>query len=92
MLNVAVFGAAVSYVLMMLSHIVLRSREPDLERPYRTPGGTLTTGVALVLAIAAVVATFLVDTTAALHHARRLRGRRAVLRPLLAPPPGRLGA
>ena len=66
MLNVAVFGAAVSYVLMMLSHIVLRSREPDLERPYRTPGGTLTTGVALVLACAAVVATFLVDTTAAI--------------------------
>ena len=65
MLNIAVFGAAVSYVLMMLSHIVLRSREPDLERPYRTPGGTLTTGVALVLACAAVVATFLVDTTAA---------------------------
>ena len=65
MLNIAVFGAAVSYVLMMLSHIVLRSREPDLERPYRTPGGTLTTGVALVLAVAAVVATFLVDTTAA---------------------------
>jgi ethanolamine permease len=61
-----VFGAAVSYVLMMLSHIVLRSREPDLERPYRTPGGTLTTGVALVLAVAAVVATFLVDTKAAL--------------------------
>ena len=28
-LNIAVFGAAVSYVLMMLSHIVLRSREPD---------------------------------------------------------------
>jgi ethanolamine permease len=65
MLNIAVFGATVSYVLMMLSHIVLRSREPDLERPYRTPGGTLTTGVALVLAVAAVVATFLVDTTAA---------------------------
>jgi ethanolamine permease len=65
MLNIAVFGAAVSYVLMMLSHIVLRSREPNLERPYRTPGGTVTTGIALVLACAAVVATFLVDTTAA---------------------------
>ena len=64
-LNIAVFGAAVSYVLMMLSHIVLRSREPDLERGYRTPGGTKTSGVALVLAILAVVATFLVDTTAA---------------------------
>jgi ethanolamine permease len=60
-----VFGATVSYVLMMLSHIVLRSREPDLERPYRTPGGTATSGVALVLAVAAVIATFLVDTKAA---------------------------
>jgi ethanolamine permease len=55
----------VSYVLMMLSHIVLRSREPNLERGYVTPGGTKTSGVALVLAVLAVVATFLVDTTAA---------------------------
>jgi len=66
MINIAVFGATVSYVLMMLSHIVLRSREPDLERPYRTPGGTATSGVALVLAVLAVVATFLVDEKAAL--------------------------
>jgi ethanolamine permease len=65
MINIAVFGATVSYVLMMLSHIVLRSREPDLERPYRTPGGTVTSGIALVLAMLAVVATFLVDTKAA---------------------------
>jgi ethanolamine permease len=65
-LNIAVFGAAVSYVLMMLSHIVLRAREPELERGYRTPGGAKTSGVALVLAVLAVVATFLVDTTAAL--------------------------
>jgi ethanolamine permease len=66
LLNMAVFGATVSYVLMMISHIVLRRREPDLPRPYRTPGGTATTGVALTLAAAAVVATFLVDVTAAL--------------------------
>ncbi|MDP5184483.1 ethanolamine permease [Blastococcus sp. BMG 814] len=66
LLNMAVFGATVSYVLMMVSHIVLRRREPDLPRPYRTPGGTVTTGVALVLAAAAVVATFLVDEVAAL--------------------------
>ena len=66
LLNMAVFGATVSYVLMMISHIVLRRREPDLERPYRTPGGTKTTGVALVLAAAAVVATFIVDYRAAL--------------------------
>jgi len=65
LINIAVFGAAVSYVLMMVSHIVLRRREPDLERPYRTPGGTVTTGIALVLAVCAVVAAFLVDVRAA---------------------------
>ena len=65
LLNMAVFGATISYVLMMLSHIVLRRREPDLERPYRTPGGVATSGVALVLAVLAVIATFIVDTNAA---------------------------
>ncbi|NMN95952.1 ethanolamine permease [Antrihabitans stalactiti] len=66
LLNMAVFGAAASYVLMMISHIVLRRREPEMTRPYRTPGGTITTGFALVIASLAVVATFLVDSTAAL--------------------------
>ncbi len=65
LINIAVFGATISYVLMTLSHIVLRRREPDLERPYRTPGGVVTSGVAFVLACAAVVATFLVDEKAA---------------------------
>ncbi len=66
LLNMAVFGAALSYVLMMVSHIVLRRREPGMERPYRTPGGVATTGFALVVAVIAVIATFLVDLVAAL--------------------------
>ncbi|PXW29042.1 UNVERIFIED_CONTAM: ethanolamine:proton symporter (EAT family) [Williamsia faeni] len=66
LLNMAVFGAALSYVLMMISHIVLRVREPQMPRPYKTPGGIYTTGFALVIAVASVIATFLVDTTAAL--------------------------
>lgn len=65
LINIAVFGAAVSYVLLNLSHIMLRRREPDLERGYRTPGGVVTTGIALVLSVAAVVATFFVDVRAA---------------------------
>ena len=65
LLNCAVFGATISYALMMLSHIVLRRREPDLERPYRTPGGVATSGVAVVLAVLAVIATFIVDVRAA---------------------------
>jgi ethanolamine permease len=65
LINSAVFGATISYALMMLSHIVLRRREPDLERPYRTPGGVATSGVAVVLAVLAVIATFIVDVRAA---------------------------
>ncbi|MFE2874854.1 ethanolamine permease [Streptomyces roseus] len=65
MLNIAVFGATISYALMALSHIVLRKREPGLERPYRTPGGVATSSVAFVLALSALVATFLVDKDAA---------------------------
>ncbi|HZY66408.1 MAG TPA: ethanolamine permease [Rubrobacteraceae bacterium] len=58
---IAVFGATISYALMMLSHIILRYREPNLERPYKTPGGIVTSGTALVLSFAAIVAGFLVD-------------------------------
>lgn len=65
MLNIAVFGATISYVLMSLSHIVLRRREPELHRPYRTPGGIATSVTAFVLACSALVATFLVDVVAA---------------------------
>ncbi|WP_422743326.1 ethanolamine permease [Mycobacterium sp. WMMD1722] len=65
LLNMAVFGAALSYVLMMVSHIVLRIRRPDMARPYRTPGGIVTTSFALVVAALSVVATFLVDSVAA---------------------------
>lgn len=65
LINIAVFGATVSYVLLNLSHIVLRIKEPDLPRGYRTPGGIVTTSIALVLAVIAFVATFVVDILAA---------------------------
>lgn len=57
----AVFGATISYVLMMLSHIKLRLSRPELHRPYRTPGGIFTSSIALILAALAVIAGFLVD-------------------------------
>jgi ethanolamine permease len=65
LINIAVFGATVSYVLLNTSHIVLRRKEPGLERGYRTPGGVVTTGVALLLSVVAVIATFFVDVLAA---------------------------
>ncbi|MGM7668560.1 ethanolamine permease [Microbacterium sp. A93] len=65
LINIAVFGATLSYVLLNLSHIMLRIKEPDLPRGYRTPGGVVTTGIALVLAVVALVATFVLDALAA---------------------------
>lgn len=57
----AVFGATLSYVLMMLSHIKLRLSQPHRLRPYRTPGGVFTSSVALILSLLAVIAIFLVN-------------------------------
>lgn len=65
LINIAVFGATASYILLNLSHIVLRFREPDLPRGYRTPGGAVTTSIALVLAVVAFGATFFNDPVAA---------------------------
>ncbi len=54
MINIAVFGATVSYVLMMVSHIVLRRREPDLPRPYRTPGDKAAAAITAAILVAFV--------------------------------------
>ena len=39
LLNMAVFGAVISYALVMVSYVALRVRRPDLPRPYRSPLG-----------------------------------------------------
>ncbi len=57
----AVFGATISYVLMMMSYIKLKLSRPNLARPYKAPGGIVTASIALILAAIAVVAGFLVD-------------------------------
>ena len=65
MITMAVFGATISYALMTLSHILLRIKEPELDRPYRTPGGVATSGIALILSIVAFASTFVVSQEAA---------------------------
>jgi ethanolamine permease len=62
--QISVFGALVTYVLMMASFIILRRREPNLRRPYRAPGGLATASVALVLAVLAMSAGFFYTTAA----------------------------
>lgn len=65
LITTAVFGAALSYIMMMLAHIRLRLKSPDLPRPYKTPGGIFTSGTALIFSVVAFISTFLVSPIAA---------------------------
>jgi ethanolamine permease len=64
MLGMAVVGATVSYALMSLSHILLRVKNPDMPRPYKTPGGVITSGIALVLSLVALTGVYAFDPRA----------------------------
>jgi ethanolamine permease len=61
LLNMAVFGAVISYAMVMLSYIKLRISRPDLPRPYRSPLGIPGAVVGLLLSLLALVATCSVE-------------------------------
>ena len=52
---VSITCATLCYVILMAAHIKLRMSEPDLPRPYRTPGGVATSGVTLLLGVLSLV-------------------------------------
>ncbi len=52
LLNMAVFGAMVAYVLRSVAFILLRRRHPHMPRPYRSPFGV--TGAVLTIVICVV--------------------------------------
>ncbi|HQZ11964.1 MAG TPA: amino acid permease, partial [Devosia sp.] len=52
LLNMAVFGAMLSYIMQAVSFILLRRNLPNIERPFRSPLGI--PGAALTILIAAV--------------------------------------
>jgi ethanolamine permease len=56
LLNMAVFGAMISYALQGISFILLRRNMPHIERPYRSPLGI--PGAALTVIIAVVTLYF----------------------------------
>jgi ethanolamine permease len=61
LLNMAVFGAVIAYMLQMLSYILLRFRFPHIERPYRSPLGLSGAVFALVVSAITLVALFVID-------------------------------
>lgn len=58
LLNMAVFGAVISYALVMSSYIKLKISRPDLQRPYKSPLGIWGAAVGIALAILALFACF----------------------------------
>jgi ethanolamine permease len=61
LLSMAVFGAVISYFMQMVSFIRLRSKMPNIARPYLSPVGVVGAGVAAVIALISLVALFLND-------------------------------
>jgi ethanolamine permease len=59
LLNMAVFGAVIAYILQMASFIMLRLRFPKIERPYVSPLGIAGAAVAAVIAGVTLVTLFL---------------------------------
>jgi ethanolamine permease len=49
--NMSVFFAALSYVLMCVSMIILRHTKPNMDRPVHAPGGVVLVGIAAILAL-----------------------------------------
>ena len=54
LLNMAVFGAMISYAMQGLSFIVLRNKMPNIVRPYRSPVGVPGAFVTIVVALVTI--------------------------------------
>jgi ethanolamine permease len=54
-LNIAVWGAVLAYLLQMISFVILRRKLPNVARPYRSPVGVAGAVVAGVIAAAVFV-------------------------------------
>lgn len=54
LLNMAVFGAMISYVMQALSFILLRVQHPHIERPYKSPFGIPGAVATIVIALVTI--------------------------------------
>ncbi|MGH9665858.1 MAG: ethanolamine permease [Bryobacteraceae bacterium] len=59
LLNMAVFGAVIAYVLQMASFLALRSKMPEMERPYVSPLGVAGALLAAAIALVTLATLFL---------------------------------
>ncbi|HLB61327.1 MAG TPA: ethanolamine permease [Actinomycetota bacterium] len=59
LLNMAVFGAVISYFMQCLSFVMLRRKMPNIARPYRSPIGEWGAVIAGIIALGALISLYL---------------------------------
>jgi ethanolamine permease len=59
LLNMAVFGAVISYTMQCIAFVLLRRNMPNIDRPFKSPWGVPGAVIAGVISLVALVATFL---------------------------------
>jgi ethanolamine permease len=59
LLNMAVFGAVISYTMQCVAFVLLRRNMPNINRPFKSPWGIPGAVVAGIISLVALVATFL---------------------------------
>jgi ethanolamine permease len=60
---IATFGALVSYIMINLSLIILRKKEPNLERPYKAPFYPVAPILSIIIAVLALFSSIFSDIT-----------------------------
>jgi ethanolamine permease len=61
-LNIAVWGAMLAYLMQMVSYILLRRKFPNLDRPYKSPWGMFGAVVAAIISALSFIG-FLINPT-----------------------------
>jgi ethanolamine permease len=59
LLNMAVFGAVISYTMQCVAFVLLRRNMPNINRPFKSPWGIPGAVVAGIISLVALIATFL---------------------------------
>ncbi len=59
LLNMAVFGAVIAYIMQMISFVILRNKFPNIDRPYVSPLGNAGAIAAAIIATVTLIFLFL---------------------------------
>lgn len=65
-ITLSVFGSVGLYFISLISFFVLRSKEPNLNRPFKVPAGKLVGGISMLMCIFCLVSLFVTTVPAVL--------------------------